>query len=314
MREIIVSICIPAYKNISSLERCLNSIICQTYNNYEIIITDDSPSNEIKDFVSSYNFNGKIYRYIKNTKRLGSPANWNEAIKYASGKYIKVLHHDDWFTYSHSLQIFVNTLESKPEASIGFVSSKNINTENGIIVNVNSPTINIISKIEYAPAFLISGNLIGSPSATIFRKSNIQYFDEKLIWLVDVEAYLNILKSQNCILSFNKTDAISIGVSNSQITRDCENNIQINIYEFFYILHKYKDDIIGNKDVFNSIVNHIYSYNLKTIQGIRRYFQGPLPKCLVVIFFVKSYFPKKLALKIFNCRLIIRILFKQNIY
>jgi len=314
MNEVIVSICIPTYKNITSFERCLTSILSQTYNNYEIIITDDTPSDVVNDFVVTYDFKGKPYKYIKNKVRLGSPANWNEAIKYASGKYIKVLHHDDWFTYSHSLQIFVNTLENKPEASIGFVSSKNINTENGNTINTNSPSINIISKIENTPAFLISGNFIGSPSATIFRKQNIQYFDEKLIWLVDVEAYLNILRIHNRLLSFDKNDAISIGVSNSQLTRECENNIQINIYEFFYILHKYKDDILGNKEILNSIVRLIYSFNLENIQEVRRYYQGPLPKCLLFIFFIKKYFHKKIACKIFNSRMIFRTLFKQNIY
>jgi glycosyltransferase involved in cell wall biosynthesis len=312
--EIMVSICIPAYKNIPSLKRCLDSILCQTYSYYEIIITDDTPSDEIKDFIISYNFNGKNFKYIKNPKRLGSPANWNECIKFSQGKFIKILHHDDWFTYNDSLQIFINTLENKPEASIGFVSSKNINTEHNLIVNINSPSTNIISKIENAPSFLISGNFIGSPSATIFRKYDIQYFDEKLIWLVDIDAYINILKMDNSMLSFDKTDAVSIGVSNSQITRECEGNIQINIFEFFYLLHKYKDEIKGNQDILLSVINNIFYYKLKSISDIRKYYSGPLPKYLSLIFFFKKILFKKLTHRIFNNRVIVHFLNKNNFF
>jgi glycosyltransferase involved in cell wall biosynthesis len=313
MNEVIVSICIPTYKNITSFERCLTSILFQTYNNYEIIITDDTPSNEIYDFISSYNFKGKPYKYIKNKVRLGSPANWNECIKFSRGKFIKILHHDDWFTYNDSLQIFVNTLENKPEASIGFVSSKNINTEQNLIVNINSPSVNIITKIENTPSILICGNFIGSPSATIFRKNNIQYFDENLIWLVDIDAYINILKTYNSVLSFDKTDAISIGVSNSQITRECEYNIQINIYEFFYLLYKYKDGIKVNNEIIASIINYLYLFKLNSISDIRRYYIGPLPIFLSYIFLIKKLFFKKFTHRIFNNKLIIHFFFNKNL-
>ena len=89
-QEIIVSICIPAYKRADFLERCLDSILQQSFQQYEIVITDDSPTDELKSL------SGKDERivYVKNEQPLGSPANWNKAISLARGKYIKIMHHD----------------------------------------------------------------------------------------------------------------------------------------------------------------------------------------------------------------------------
>lgn len=107
-----VSICIPAYNNEVSLKRCLDSVLIQDFEDYEIVITDDSPSNVIAQLVSGYN-NSKIH-YYKNTENLGSPENWNRALSLAKGEYIKIIHHDDWFSSNDSLDKFVALLDTNP--------------------------------------------------------------------------------------------------------------------------------------------------------------------------------------------------------
>ncbi|MTE24973.1 glycosyltransferase, partial [Microbacterium sp. ZXX196] len=44
---LLISICIPAYKNPKLLKRCLNTVLEQTYSNIEVIITDDSPNEDV---------------------------------------------------------------------------------------------------------------------------------------------------------------------------------------------------------------------------------------------------------------------------
>src|SRR4051794_28296452 len=96
-----VSICIPAYGDPYLLERCLRSVIAQSYTNYEVIVSDDSRHEKLQEVV--YKLNDRRISYYKNRSILGSPANWNEAISYAKGKYIKILHHDDWFASDTAL-------------------------------------------------------------------------------------------------------------------------------------------------------------------------------------------------------------------
>jgi len=44
-----ISICIPAYKNVGFLERLLHSISIQSFADYEVVITDDSPDDSVKN-------------------------------------------------------------------------------------------------------------------------------------------------------------------------------------------------------------------------------------------------------------------------
>ena len=90
------SICIPVYKNVDYLKRLLETIFIQTFTDFEVVITDDSPDNVIFEFIQNY-YPGKNIRYFKNKYALGTPENWNECIRKANGSWIKMMHDDDWF-------------------------------------------------------------------------------------------------------------------------------------------------------------------------------------------------------------------------
>ena len=64
-----VSICIPAYNQVAYLQRTIDSVLAQTFTDYEIIITDDSDNKLVKDFVEQYNLPGVIH-YYKNVVNL----------------------------------------------------------------------------------------------------------------------------------------------------------------------------------------------------------------------------------------------------
>ena len=86
--RVFISICIPAYKHVDYLKRLLDSIAIQTFKDFEVIITDDSPGNEVEQFCLQYQSLLPI-KYIKNNTSLGSPGNWNACISNASGQWIK---------------------------------------------------------------------------------------------------------------------------------------------------------------------------------------------------------------------------------
>ena len=115
-----VSICIPAFNNEPSVRRLLESIEKQDFKDYEVIITDDSDEDGIRKLAEEKEY----VDYYKNPQRLGAAANWNAAISRADGEYIKIMHHDDWFTAEDSLKEFVNLLDKHPEACLGFSGSR----------------------------------------------------------------------------------------------------------------------------------------------------------------------------------------------
>src|ERR1700709_1959716 len=100
-----ISICIPAYKNAPFMQRLLDSIAMQSFTDFEVVVTDDSPGTEVQEVCRQYE-NKFPLLYQKNPTALGTPENWNEGISKASGQWIKLMHHDDWFASSNSLQQF----------------------------------------------------------------------------------------------------------------------------------------------------------------------------------------------------------------
>lgn len=97
----LVSVIIPTYRNIETLERAINSVINQTYKNIEIIVVDD---NHVSDFHNdTYNLVNRIIQYDKRVKYIWNGGNKersfsrNHGVKVANGDYIMFLDNDDEF-------------------------------------------------------------------------------------------------------------------------------------------------------------------------------------------------------------------------
>lgn len=231
-----VSICIPAYNNEQSVRRLLESIEIQTYKDYEVIITDDSETGAVGRLAEEKNRDKSLaVKYFKNETQLGAAANWNQAIAKSSGEYVKIMHHDDWFTDENSLQAFVDMLEEHPEAGFAFSGTRQVG-ETAVYERFTAKEDIQLIREDYRNLFL--GNTIGAPSAVIVRKSAIIY-DKALTWLVDMEYYMQLL-AENREFAYTEAPLISIGVGNGQLTEKCRDNSELNVSEYGYIYEKYK--------------------------------------------------------------------------
>ena len=231
-----VSICIPAYGQPDQIRRTLDSIIEQDYSDFEIVITDDSCDDSVKDIVKSYLPSHQV-KYFKNSKRLGSPENWNCALQHAKGDYIKFMHHDDWFSRKDSLFSFVQMLDNNPDVDLAFSSCANYTPEQ-TLRNIRNPSEKQRKKLNKDPNFLLPFNIIGPPSATIFRNNPNIKFDSKLKWVVDIDFYIRILKLNKSFI-YNPTQLVFITTgSDMQVTAECENNQDVELFEWIYLYNK----------------------------------------------------------------------------
>lgn len=118
----IVSICIPIYNGEKYLEEALLSAINQTYSNIEIIISDDqSKDNSLIIAKELLEKSAIKYKMVSHLPPPGIGANWNNAIKHANGKYIKLLFQDDLLDLD-CIEKMVNLAEQ--DEQIGLVFSK----------------------------------------------------------------------------------------------------------------------------------------------------------------------------------------------
>lgn len=244
-----VSICIPTYKQVEYLRKTLDSVLSQNFHDYELIVSDDSKDDSVEKLLQEFDFKGKL-KYFKNTVALGSPANWNHAMKHANGEYIKILHHDDFFTSENSLIKFVQLLDENPNTSFAF-SSTVID-----LVLLKTKKIHRCSHRQFAkmirqPDRLFFSNYIGAPSATIIRKNSLLRFDESLKWLVDVDWYMQMIY-QNPNVIFSKEPLIcTIHGGEGQVTQSVYSDKKIQVREHAYLF----DKLVDKK-------NHLEKYSL----------------------------------------------------
>lgn len=185
----LVSVIIPTYNRGDLIEYTINSVLNQSYQNFEIIIMDDGSTDNTKSVVKRIKDERLIYKWQKNS---GKPASArNSGLKLAKGEFIAFLDSDDiWFNKKLEIQI----KEFKKNPDIHMLST------NVVLFRKNYYEIFLNIKRNKKIPFkeLIKKNIIATSSVMLRRVviEKVGYFDEdvKLKAVEDYEYWLRILK------------------------------------------------------------------------------------------------------------------------
>lgn len=230
-----VAICIPAYNSADNIRRLLDSISIQTFIDYEVYIMDDSVDNTVLDAVRGFSSLPIIYK--KNSSHLGATQNTDQTLLAAEGgnpKYLKVMHHDDWFANSTSLADMVTLMEEEPDAIIGFCGSNQVSKDGKYSRSISDDQLR---RLQDDYRILSVENSIGGPSATIVKNMGV-HMDPQLTWLVDVDWYMSLLSIKNRFV-FSKDPLINIGISDFQLSNKCVNDIEIQTLDYLHVYYKH---------------------------------------------------------------------------
>ena len=263
----LVSVCVPAYRQEVYLKKLLESLLIQNFTDFEVIITDDSPDDSVRQLAQSY-LSDSRFRYFKNTPALGTPQNWNEAVLHARGKYIKIMHHDDWFTQPDSLATLVEILEKHPESNFVFCATDIRNADTDAAVRLNKPSETQLFDIKSKPESLILGNTLGVPSATMYRRrADTPSYDPRIKFLVDIDFYaMNI--HQNANVQFEPRTLVGVGASATQVTAYALKDKNLMLFEYFYFVKKHRIDI-GQSPYFAFFTVFLNKYKVRSLSQIR---------------------------------------------
>ena len=272
MNQPLISICIPAYKRIEFLQRLLESIAIQTFRDFEVIITDDSPTHEVEELAKKYQSTFTVH-YYKNEKVLGTPENWNEAIRRANGQWIKIMHDDDWFCDEESLGEFAQLAKQNQDK---FIFSAYINNfldkQETESVKPSGFRLRLLRK---NPDTLLAKNCIGPPSVVLYKAGENEIFDKNLKWLVDIEFYIRKLKNKE--FAFNNKPLINVGMSKEQVTSFCHTNPSVEIPEHQYFLKKNGVISLKNIWVYDAWWRLFRNFNIRQPKDLEKYTDGDWP-------------------------------------
>ena len=133
MNQPLVSICIPTYRGAEFIGTTLQSVVDQTYRNLEIVVLDDNSPDETLAVVGK--FPDSRIRYLRNPLNLGPQGNWNRCLELATGKYFKLLPHDDLLSRD-CIENQVRILEADTHEKIALVfgARKIIKPDNSLLM------------------------------------------------------------------------------------------------------------------------------------------------------------------------------------
>ncbi len=118
MKSISVSVCIPTYNGAAFLTEAIESVLSQSFRDFELLIVDDGSTDTTLDIARSFT-DPRIAIY-QNETQLGIPGNWNRCLSLARGEYICIFHQDD-IMLPENLARKVEMLAADP--TIAFVHS-----------------------------------------------------------------------------------------------------------------------------------------------------------------------------------------------
>jgi glycosyltransferase involved in cell wall biosynthesis len=307
----LISICIPAYKRIEFLKRLFDSIAIQTYKDYEVIITDDSPDEVVSTFVKNYVDIKNVF-YFRNLTTLGTPENWNESIRKARGTWIKLMHDDDWFTNENSLQGFYEATVNHQDYSFIFSGHNNIiegkSAGKKILLNA---TGNLLLK--WSPLNLFKKQYVGNPSCTLIRRDIDVFYDSNFKWVVDFEFYIRCLLKVKKYCYIN-LPLINVGINDAQVTNYTFRQPQIEIPENHIMAEKLGVHILRNIFVYDYYWRMYRNLGIRNIQDIKQYFTGSVHPLLAQMVNAQNKIPVTILKKGFFSKLFMLLTYLRSLF
>lgn len=192
-RSPMVSVCIPTYNHAHFIVDAIDSVLSQTFSDFELLIIDNCSADNTRDIVAAYQ--DRRIRYFCNDANVGPRENLNRCLFHASGKYVKILCADDLLE-PESLSMMVALMEVNQEVTL--VASGRILVDVGLNFIKNeaySSRFAVIPGADVITRCLFFGNYIGEPAAVLFRRDDaLRGFNTAYSQLIDLEMWFHLLE------------------------------------------------------------------------------------------------------------------------
>jgi glycosyltransferase involved in cell wall biosynthesis len=229
----------PVYNHAEFLPEAIESILSQTFSDYELLIIDDHSTDEPAEVIRRYAAGDARIRFKINSNNIGMVPNWNLCLSEAAGKYIKPVFSDDILSSPDALRLMSERLDA--DRGISLVgSARNFIDAGSRVTRVLAP----LKGVGVAPGEKIinrclyeQNNLIGEPTAVMFRKEDarrgfLPYYQQ----MVDLEMWLHLLEHRK--FAFIDQPLCSFRIHPAQQTERNSNSLAA-VDDFFHLCNEY---------------------------------------------------------------------------
>ena len=195
-----VSICIPTYNYCGYLPYALDSALAQSRRDIEVVVVDDNSTDGSVALVKEYARQDDRVLLYENPQRLGLTRNFNQSLRLARGKYVKFLCADDVLD-EQCVERMVVAFEAEPDAMLVGCGRYFFNDDKRVIGERGYGKKNqVVNGRRAIRKCFFSGNLIGEPTAVLFRKADVGAgFDEAYYQALDMELWFRLLEKGSLV-------------------------------------------------------------------------------------------------------------------
>ena len=196
----LVSVVTPAYNEEKYLGECIESVLAQSYSNWDYTIADNASTDRTQAIARKYASRDPRIRVISNSTLIPAVANFNNALRQISSasKYCKMVLADDWI-FPECLERMVAVMEAHP--SVGIVGAYG-QTGQGVLWAGLPYASKVVSGREVCRQRLLGGPYVfGSQTSVLFRsdlvRSRDPFYNESNLHAADSEACFELLKGSD---------------------------------------------------------------------------------------------------------------------
>jgi glycosyltransferase involved in cell wall biosynthesis len=212
-----VSVVTPFYNTADYLAECIESVLAQSYQNWEYILVNNCSTDGSFEIAQRYAATDSRIRIVNNSDFLSQAQNYNWALQQISpqSRYCKVVQADDWI-FPDCIRLMVEVAEKN--SSVGIVSAYGLFGPRVYLSGLPYPS-HMVSGRDVCRRFLLEGLYVfGTPNSLLLRSDLVcarkPFYDEDTPFL-DAEVCFELMKSGDFgfvhqVLTFTRRDNVSV--------------------------------------------------------------------------------------------------------
>lgn len=187
----LVTIAIPTQNRAALLAEAIDSALAQTFHDFEVLVSDDASTDGTGELVAGYD--DPRVRYVRHEAKLGMTGNWNYGWEHARGRYVTILHDDDYLAPTF-LERAVAAFEAAPDTGLVYAKVLLVN-EDGGVVGPYQPSLGSSDRLMPAAEAverIVRNNEVAWPAILIRRECLVEqggfaedfpYFKDWATWI-----------------------------------------------------------------------------------------------------------------------------------
>jgi len=192
-----VSVVVPSYNNASFIEATMDSILGQTFEDFELVVSDHSSSDGTWEQLQRYGADPRV-RLLRTETGGGAPRNWERVTTAARGELVKLVCGDD-IIYPDCLRVQVEAMDANPSVVLVAAQRDLIDAHGGMVTTrrgLAGLAGRVPGRVAIRHTVVAGSNIFGEPACVLIRQealAGVGGWDARHPYVIDEATYASVL-------------------------------------------------------------------------------------------------------------------------